>query len=297
MKLSHFATFSSIVLASCFQMVSASEPMQVIAHRGGTADAPENTLYAISNSLKNKADSIWITVQLSKDGVPVLYRPSDLKVLTEREGKVSDYTSQELSKFDVSKNYDGENGPLPKDANVRIPTLQQVLKAFPHTFFYIDIKSPDVSPDVMAEQLVKVVQEEKSTQRVRIYSTQSTYLSAINKRLPVFIDRDTTRSALVNIALNHKCQIKSNNPQGWYAFELNRQVKVTEAFTLGEGVSSATLSWDKEMINCLTQGSNNHIIILGVNSDSDYCKAKSLNVFGVVVDSPKKFALNRPHCK
>lgn len=52
---------------------------KIIAHRGGTADAPENTEVAIKTALSNQADAIWITVQLSKDNVPVLYRPSDLK--------------------------------------------------------------------------------------------------------------------------------------------------------------------------------------------------------------------------
>lgn len=41
---------------------------QLIAHRGGTGDAPENTLPAIELALKNRADAVWVTVQLSKDG-------------------------------------------------------------------------------------------------------------------------------------------------------------------------------------------------------------------------------------
>ncbi|MFV8766468.1 glycerophosphodiester phosphodiesterase family protein, partial [Yersinia enterocolitica] len=48
---------------------------QIIAHRGGTADAPENTIPAIKKALANGADAIWITLQLSKDNIPVLYRP------------------------------------------------------------------------------------------------------------------------------------------------------------------------------------------------------------------------------
>ncbi|MEV9638481.1 glycerophosphodiester phosphodiesterase family protein, partial [Burkholderia pseudomallei] len=52
----------------------------IVAHRGGTGDAPENTVYAISKALQNSADAVWITLQLSSDGVPVLYRPTDLKV-------------------------------------------------------------------------------------------------------------------------------------------------------------------------------------------------------------------------
>ena len=61
---------------------SALANPQLIAHRGGTGDAPENTLPAIKLALENHAEAIWVTVQLSRDGVPVLYRSSDLSALT-----------------------------------------------------------------------------------------------------------------------------------------------------------------------------------------------------------------------
>ncbi|HDU8690889.1 TPA: glycerophosphodiester phosphodiesterase, partial [Morganella morganii subsp. morganii] len=47
--------------------MTAHAAPQIIAHRAATADAPENTLYAIDKALSNKADAIWITLQLSKD--------------------------------------------------------------------------------------------------------------------------------------------------------------------------------------------------------------------------------------
>ncbi len=74
---------------------------QLIAHRGGTGDAPENTLPAIKRALENNAEAIWVTVQLSRDGVPVLYRSSDLSALTNSEGKVSSLTAAELAKVDA----------------------------------------------------------------------------------------------------------------------------------------------------------------------------------------------------
>lgn len=74
---------------------------QLIAHRGGTGDAPENTLPAIKLALENNAEAIWVTVQLSRDGVPVLYRSSDLSALTNSEGKVSGLTAAELAKVDA----------------------------------------------------------------------------------------------------------------------------------------------------------------------------------------------------
>ncbi|MEX0575973.1 glycerophosphodiester phosphodiesterase family protein, partial [Enterobacter cloacae subsp. cloacae] len=96
---------------------------QIVAHRGGTADAPENTVQAIKLALENQAQAVWITVQLSKDGVPVLYRPSDLKALTNKTGKISDYTLAELSAVDAGWSWGGETHPW-RGKGVTIPTLK-----------------------------------------------------------------------------------------------------------------------------------------------------------------------------
>ncbi len=74
---------------------------QIIAHRGGTGDAPENTLEAIRLALEHHADAMWLTVQLSKDGVPVLYRPADLSALTDAKGPVSARTAAELARVNA----------------------------------------------------------------------------------------------------------------------------------------------------------------------------------------------------
>lgn len=80
---------------------SLASPL-IVAHRAGTADFPENTRHAIGESLSNNVDMVWITVQLSKDGVPVLYRPKDLSELTDADGPVSKYTFDELQLLDAA---------------------------------------------------------------------------------------------------------------------------------------------------------------------------------------------------
>ncbi|VDA27213.1 Glycerophosphodiester phosphodiesterase [Klebsiella pneumoniae] len=106
---------------------------QLIAHRGGTGDAPENTLPAIKLALDNNAEAIWVTVQLSRDGVPVLYRSSDLSALTNSEGKVSSLTAAELAKVDAGWKWGDDSHPW-RGKQATIPTLQSVLQQWPHTF-------------------------------------------------------------------------------------------------------------------------------------------------------------------
>ncbi len=156
---------------------SACAAPQLIAHRGGTGDAPENTFPAIKLALENKAEAIWITVQLSHDGVPVLYRPSDLSALTDHTGKVSSFSAAELARMDAGWKWGGETHPW-RGKNATIPTLQSVLEQWPQTFFYIDIKSPDADTAMMASRLSEVLQTTHSLSRVRVYSTET----AISRR-------------------------------------------------------------------------------------------------------------------
>jgi glycerophosphoryl diester phosphodiesterase len=254
---------------------------QIIAHRGGTADAPENTLPAIKLALQNQAQAIWITVQLSRDGVPVLYRPSDLEALTTVKGKISAYTAAELTTFNASTKWKEKI----KDAT--IPTLKSVLEQWPDTRFFIDIKSPDASPAEMAKQLLAVLKQTNGLQRVRVYSTEDRYLEALPAEVPRFVSRSETRTRLANISLNHQCEAPTQTmDEYWYGLELNRKVEVVEKFTLGEGISQTTLTWDKVAMACFRSQGNAHIILLGINANKDYQTAEMLGADGVVVDSP-----------
>ncbi len=277
---------------------------QIIAHRGGTADAPENTIPAIKKALANGADAIWITLQLSKDNIPVLYRPVLLEELTNESGKVSGYTAKQLSSVDASVKYNEKHNIQPKSAShTGVPTLDEVLKAFPTTTFYLDIKSPDANPEAFAEALQKTLNattkgEKNRLDRTRVYSTNDSYLKALDAvngktddvhKIQRFESRDFTRTQLANITMDHKCELPADNKERWYGLELHRNVEVVEKYTLGEGRSNAVLSWDKEAVDCFRKNKNVHIIFFGINTHEDYKKAKELGANGVMVDSPSQF--------
>lgn len=267
-----------------FLASAASANPAIVAHRGGTADAPENTLPAIKLALENKADIVWITVQLSRDGVPVLYRPVDLKALSNLQGKVSQYTAEELAKADASVKWKDKN-----QLSTSIPTLKSVLTTWPETRFFIDIKSPDADPATMGIALLNVLKETNSLNRIRVYSTEDRYLDALPAEIPRFVTRSETRTRLATVSLSHECLSPSKTMDDyWYGLELNRKVEVVEKFTLGEGISPATLTWDKEAVDCFRSQGNAHLIFIGVNSEEDYQKAKTLGADGVLVDSPAK---------
>lgn len=259
----------------------------IVAHRAGTADAPENTLVAINNALKNGADAIWITLQQSKDGVIVLYRPVDLHSLTDKAGAVSLYTADELANIDSGWAYGKQQGHPFRGQGIGIPRLRTVLERFPNVPFYLDIKSPDADPTRFAHALLTTLKQTDSLKRTRVYSTDARYLNALPKAINRFESRDATRTLLANITMAHQCDIAANgHSPRWYGLERVRDVEVVEKYTLGEGRSKAKLVWDKESIDCFRSKGHTHIILFGINTAEDYQQALALGVDGVMVDSP-----------
>lgn len=263
---------------------------QLIAHRAGTTDAPENTRLAIRQALKNGVDAIWITLQLSRDQIPVLYRPSDLKALTNGQGPVSAHTAQALQRLDAAWKFAPDRGYPLRGQDIGIPSLADILKAFPDTHFYLDMKSPDADPETFAQRVHDVVKAHGAGNRVRVYSTNQATTRAIEKRLPAFASRDLTRSLLSQAALaGDTCPGNAPDKPLWHGFELNRKVKLVERFTLGEGTSEAILTWSPHEIRCFNRNARQHIILFGIRNAQDYQRALALKVDGVMVDSPRDF--------
>ncbi len=116
----HFVTATLVALGALPPALAA--PF-IIAHRGGTGDTPENTLQAFSTALENGANALWMTVQVTKDGVAVLYRPADLGSLTEGHGRLDETTINNLRKLNAGysfsrKDASGQvNYPVPRQSS------------------------------------------------------------------------------------------------------------------------------------------------------------------------------------
>jgi glycerophosphoryl diester phosphodiesterase len=85
----------------------------VIAHRGASAEAPENTLAAFRRALALKVDGIELDVQATRDGVPVVFHDEGLRRLTGRIGRLGKKTWPELAALRVA-----QTEPIPNLAQV-----------------------------------------------------------------------------------------------------------------------------------------------------------------------------------
>jgi glycerophosphoryl diester phosphodiesterase len=266
---------------------------RLVAHRGGTADYPENTLLAFHEALQNGADLLEISVQVSRDGVPVLYRPVDLSALTEGHGAVADATLSQLRRLNAGWRFKrilpgGAVVQPYREASVRLPTLREALRQIPATVpIILDLKSVPAAPLVQA--VAKVLEEEQAWSRVHLYSTVAEHLRlfrALSPKAQLFEDRDTTRQRLVDIRLGQSCHPP---PAGtWVGFELKRELEVAETFTLGRGVSRVTgVLWDPAAVRCFTTHPDVRIVLFGIDTPADLALADELGVYAVMSDSPR----------
>jgi len=74
------------------------------AHRGASEYAPENTFLSFYYGITMGANGIETDVQLTKDGVPVLFHDPTLSRMTGVKGNVADFTLSELKELWVTKN-------------------------------------------------------------------------------------------------------------------------------------------------------------------------------------------------
>ncbi|CAB3690532.1 glycerophosphodiester phosphodiesterase family protein [Paraburkholderia rhynchosiae] len=264
---------------------------QIIAHRGGTGDAPENTLEAIRQSIDHHADSIWLTVQISQDGVPVLYRPADLSSLTDAKGPVSGRTAAELAGLNAGWSFRRGDAYLYRDHPLGIPTLREALRAIPPAMpVILDMKALPAAPQARA--VARVLDEEHAWSRVSIYSTEADYQQsfAAYPQARLFESRDATRGRLVRVLLNQGC-VDAPPEHSMTAFELHRALTVVEKFTLGEGRSDVQATmWTPATVACFRQKPDVRIVAIAVNDADDYRRAACLGIDAVLVDSPLKMA-------
>ncbi len=98
--------------------------VELVAHRGGAALAPENTLAAFQNALTFGVDAVEMDVHLTRDGEVVVFHDNVLDNKTDGHGNIADATWAELQTLNAAATYpNGWSERLP------ISTLAQVIQA------------------------------------------------------------------------------------------------------------------------------------------------------------------------
>lgn len=115
----------------------------VMAHRGDSANIPENTIQAFEDAYQLQVDCIETDVHMTKDGEFVLFHDPDLGRTTNGTGKLANRTLEELKRLDAGYWFTtdaGQTYPF-RNKGLKIHTLDEIVPMFPNVRFNLDIKS------------------------------------------------------------------------------------------------------------------------------------------------------------
>ncbi|NYH54055.1 MULTISPECIES: glycerophosphodiester phosphodiesterase family protein [Nocardiopsis] len=127
----------------------------VVAHRGASGHAPENTLVALDTAHELGAEAVEVDVQRTRDGVLVLVHDTTLERTTDVEDvfpdrspyNVGDFTMAEIRELDAGSwfdsSFEGEEVPTFAEALDRMEKLDLDL--------FLEVKSPELYPGVEKE--------------------------------------------------------------------------------------------------------------------------------------------------
>lgn len=160
-------------------------PVMVMAHRGFSGTAPENTLSAFKKAIDIGADAIELDIRFSKDGHLVVFHDDTLERTTRRIGKVAALTLEEIKGLDAGSWFGTSF------AGERIPTLTEVLElARGRVLLNIELKKGDHGPYSMIDledRALDEIKKAKMEDRVLFSSFDTTAVARIlekDRRIP-----------------------------------------------------------------------------------------------------------------
>jgi glycerophosphoryl diester phosphodiesterase len=165
-----------------FPYWTAKFSIMVIAHRGFSGAAPENTLAAFQKGIEIGSDMIELDVHLSRDGEIVVIHDETLERTTNGKGMVADQTLQDLKRLDAGSSFG------PAFAGEKIPILREVLDlAKGRVLVNIEIKNPThqrYSITELAEKTLREVEKAGMIDKIIFSSFNPASLEWIGKKEP-----------------------------------------------------------------------------------------------------------------
>lgn len=156
--------------------VAISADVEWVAHRGESADAPENTLASFRLAWERKADTIELDVYLTRDGDLIVSHDPNTKRTTGVDRAIKDCTTAELRTLDAGR-WKGE-----KWAGERLPLLGEVLATIPPgSRCFIEVK---VGPEAVPALVKAVRASGKRPEQLAVISFNAAALAESKRQLP-----------------------------------------------------------------------------------------------------------------
>ena len=151
----------------------------IIAHRGASLDAPENTLAAFNLAISQGADAVEFDVMLCGSGEVVVIHDENLNRTTGGEGPVGDTPLDEIKQQDAGSWFDAEF------AGETVPSLDEVLESIGlRTYLNIELKNFSSPFDDLADKTAAAVLQHQLQDRIFFSSFNPFNFRKIKRILP-----------------------------------------------------------------------------------------------------------------
>jgi len=147
-------------------------PPWILAHRGASGEAPENTLESFLLAVEQGADVIELDLWLTRDGRLIAFHDVELRAGLQRKAPVESLT---LYRFQRA---------LRKGSGIEAPTLQQILRALPESQpLILDIKRRGADPKAISNTLAEALD---GRHQILLSSFDWSLLAELKARLPEY---------------------------------------------------------------------------------------------------------------
>lgn len=151
--------------------------MLLLAHRGASADRPENTLEAFEEAVRQGADGVELDAQVCGSGEVVVCHDEELSRLAGRPWEVRRTPWRDLEALDVGS-------PL-GFAPARIPRLEEVLDLLPrHLLVNVELKSERADDGGLSEAVARLLRARGEQERVLVSSFNALCLVRLAQHAP-----------------------------------------------------------------------------------------------------------------
>lgn len=169
-------------------IISETSKPLIVAHRGSSAAAPENTLAAFQRAIEDGAEGIEFDVRLSKDGIPVVFHDTNLRRMAQMDHAVAALTAHELSLIDAGSWF---NRIYPERADAgfareTVPTLAATLdflKGY-NGYVYIELKSADGEIEKTARAVCEVIKDSPIKEQLIVKSFRLMSIPIVRSMAP-----------------------------------------------------------------------------------------------------------------
>lgn len=234
----------------------------ILAHQGDSSTAPGNTMPAFEAAVRKGCDALETDIHWTRDEVIVISHDETVDRMSNGTGRIADLSYAELMKLDFGYHFSVDGGttfPF-RNQGVKIPTLKELLEAYPSQLINVDIKPKRYRS---LSTLFRTIYDAGAERRICLASFHESTLREIEVRAPD-IARSASTCEVAETLVKSFLRLKQKRtsciafqiPARMYGIRVANRNFIRDVHQIGRKVHVWTINNPHEM---------KHLLDLGVN--------------------------------